>query len=485
MNQAHSPIRAALSHLYPNSTYPSCLHEPDLIDPSNRSAHWYGLLPSTLISHDVQRQEMHPEAQTQGRTANRMGHGAHPISAAQVAVARAAEEEATDPVTDRPPSRYNEVWRGVGYATGSQESRRWYVKRMYWTEVDHQWFGHWEWVRYPNRPTWPREREAQFKQLAWLDGTILDRAIATAAGACLPEEMLVHVARCARETQTEESLVFKRGYPFLLRSISMVCREWRRSCFPAAVEKLYLTLDATTFLAFTQFLETLGSTNFRPHVKELLLVFKPAGHHFQSANLGQIFANLGRLLGSTLVCLEIRTQGGISRFWDFQRRALYRAFTTLSSLTLNEVRLFSSTDLLRVLACLTSLKDARLDNVTCCDLQRRVVPRSRMRKHHMEFRLSDRNPFANSPGREPIGIAAALPLCWTWSVSQGAENEPLLGIVSTDARTVSSILRYLVYGDVVMSIEPTGQSSCMSCMCIFRRCQTDYPCRCRLYRMLF
>ena len=357
------------------------------------------------------------------------------------------------------------------------------MRRMHWTAVNHQWCGRWKWIRYPDRHTiWVNS----------FDETLLDHSIATAAGADLPGEVLMHIVHCARDKQPKPSHDLNKDDSRVLGSMSMVCQAWRRICFPALVEKLSLTLYATTFLEFTQFIRSPGGlANFRPHVKELSLKFGPDYSQSQletaelkprPENLGRVFARLGPLLGSTLARLDLNSNWGrqSALFWHPPHLAdmtLCRSFTALSDLHLQYIIFNSSTDILRILACLVSLETVGLIHVRSNNLQRHVAPRSRMRKHPLKFHLFDSNAIfrPTDKGNNPLSIAAALPFCWTWALSPEVGCAAFVGMNFAEARAASLIFGCLAPDAMDVGIEPKGRSLCMFYMRIFQKCRIDHP----------
>ena len=297
---------------------------------------------------------------------------------------------------------------GVGYMRAAPTSNNhvvWYVKRMRWTLVNQRWIGVWFWAICDKSSFWSTE--------TWMDEAALEHAIATGAGGHFPQEILAHIAVCARD----EPLV-------LTGSICMVCRAWRSRCFPTLVSNLAVhPADLPSFVRFMQ--EPAALANMKPHLESLTV------RDNVSAIPWLIVHTLGRIFGSTLRKLVLNIGTLAIHPSSSARIVLLRScFTELRSLELRSGSFDSSTVLLRLLACLPRLESTCLAQVTCERYAPLVVPR---RCPGLPMRVS----ATHMQSTQPLSMLA---LCWTWPLASRDDLPAYFGLPYTEGQIAASII---------------------------------------------
>ena len=126
---------------------------------------------------------------------------------------------------------------GFGFVRTPDGSEEAYMRRMEWNRENGIWQGDWIWSLMPE-DLWDD---------AWIDEEILDRAITSSAGRHLPQELLTYLASCAVDVGDSDPDYpeSESDDPYLeFRSLSMVCKEWRKIIWPLACGK-FLTVPTT------------------------------------------------------------------------------------------------------------------------------------------------------------------------------------------------------------------------------------------------
>ena len=329
-----------------------------------------------------------------------------------------------------------------------------YMQKMRWEMINGIWRGRWTWILY-NRD----ERK-------WMDEGALDRAIEDAAGACLPPELLMHIALCARALFSDKEL----------RSIVLVCQEWRRRCLPKYASEVKINIAELATFAQLASGRPLRADAFTSLVTDLTLRGESMYSH--TTMLVPTLHHLERSFGAALCSLHTSSTHFIwhpphSTHYSLLRNRL----TALRKLKLSSVRFDSTTVLLRLLASLPSLEQLLMVDSEC-EKTSSATPSKRATilqpTIHVFSTLS------------VCGVwSAALSLCWTWPVAarQGVPRFP--GMKHAEAQVVAAIITLLRVraGGFSLQLSRRDSGSCRSHICVVLVLMAENQYRDRYRRM--
>lgn len=353
-----------------------------------------------------------------------MGSDAVAWLATQVSGAPNEGGEARGPVTER-TSWYGDDPRGIGYIGWFESSDgEWYVQRMRWTRAGGKWRGHWVWTRCHGR-------KSNWWDEMWIDKEAFDRAIETGAGHHLPQEILAHIAVRARDW-----LHVRERF-----TISIVCREWRRLCFPGMLTYPRIrNEDLPRFVRCIRHSEK-GALSTVTRLELCAMM------------LWRVLHDVGRFLGPTLKCLKwtsSRLDVAVPAPFDFPplhtaTMRLCTLFAQLRQLGLKGCDFNSTRDLLHLIASLPFLKIVELEDVKCRRSSHNT-PRRRLTPQVLEIAATNLPVTTWSP---------TLALSWTWPVSQCGGRPSFPGMRRDEASIAVSIIGCL---EIVTGVN-TGASA--------------------------
>ena len=327
----------------------------------------------------------------------------------------------------------------------SLDNVEWHLRMMRWYLTGRTWSGYWTWVRFD----WETQDRIQRQAV--------DRAIASSAGACLPPEMLVHIAVCACMLSQDKGLY----------SIVLVCREWRRRCLPFFASEI--KIDVARLASFAQFARQPMSSNFAPLVTDLTLRGASTTLHRHPMMLVSTLHCLEESIGTALRSLHMTN---IYLMWPHPTYipVRLRRLTALRKLELCLIRFDSTTVLLRLLASLPSLEKVEMVDSDCGKTVS-TVPSKRATHRPLTVTID----VSTSPGGKVW--PSVLSLCWTWPVSALQDIPRFSGLRHAEAQAVSSILamphNWLPRTRLSLQLQHVYPRSCMFHVCVILAFVTD------------